>query len=233
MKKVSKKVQDKKTIKKEKTFVAPLYNQKGEELGQINLRKEMFGSKVNKNLLAQAVRVYLTNQRQGSASSKTRSEVSGGGAKPWRQKGLGRARAGSSRIPHWRGGGVVHGPKPKKFALTLPKKMRKQAMLCALSAKAHEGDIVVLDDLKFKEPKTKLAADLMSKLPVKGKGLLTVKGKDEAVQKSMRNLPNIKLESVHNLNTYSILNTDKLIFTKDTLKEMEQKFLERKENGDK
>lgn len=233
MKKVSKKATDKKTVKREKPLIAPLFSQKGEELGQFSLSKEIFGREINKHLLAQAVRVYLTNQRQGSASSKTRSEVSGGGAKPWRQKGLGRARAGSSRIPHWRGGGVVHGPKPKTFSLTLPKKMKKKALLCALSVKAAQGDIVVLDDLKFKEPKTKLAADLISKLPVKGKGLLTIKGKDEAVWKSVRNLPNIELGSVQNLNTYSILNTDKLIFTKDILKEMEQKFLERKENGDK
>ncbi len=230
---MSKEVSNKKTLKKEKPLVAPLFNQKGEELGQFNLNKEIFGSKINKNLLTQAVRVYLTNQRQGSASSKTRGEVSGGGAKPWRQKGLGRARAGSSRIVHWRGGGVVHGPKPKTFTLTLPKKMKKKALLCALSVKASEGDIVVLNDLKFKEPKTKLAAALISKLPVKGKGLLMIKGKDETVHKSMRNLTNIELGSLHNLNTYSILNTDKLIFTKDILKEMEQKFLERKENGDK
>lgn len=233
MKRVSKEISSKKTVKKEKPLNVPLFNQKGERIGRFSLNKDIFGNKVNRDLMTQAVRVYLINQRVGAASTKTRSEVSGGGAKPWRQKGLGRARAGSSRVPHWKGGGVAHGPMPKAYELTLPKKMRKKALLSALSAKAAEGDIVVLDDLKFKEPKTKLAAKLIAKLPVEGKSLVTIGEKDELVQKSLRNLPEVKLETLHNLSTFTVLDTDKLIFTKNILKEMEQKYLEKKENGDK
>ncbi len=217
----------KKRAKKDKRLVAPLFNQKGEKIGQLTLSNEIFGNKLNEKLMTQAIRVYLINQRKGSASTKTRSEVSGGGAKPWRQKGLGRARVGSIRAPQRRGGGVAHGPKPKVYRLTLPKKMRKKALLSALSSKAAAGDIIIIEQLKFRQPKTKIAAKLISALPVKRRSLLVLEGKDEATQKSIRNLPEVKVELLPNLNTFNLLNTDSLIFTKTALEKMEQLYLEK------
>lgn len=211
-----------------KTLTAPLYNQKGEKVGQVSLDKEIFGNKVNQTLISQAARVYLTNQRGGTASTKTRSEVARGGGKPWRQKGLGRARVGSIRIPQWRGGGVAHGPKPKAFELSLPKKMRRKAILSTLSSKAADKEIMVLKELAFKEPKTKVAAKLFSSLPLKGKSLLIIGEKDENVQKSVRNLPTVSLEPVPNLNTYVLLNNDNLIFTKTALEKMSKLYLEKR-----
>ena len=215
--------------KKEKArLTAPLYSQKGENVGQVALKREIFGNKVNEKLMTQAVRVYLTNKRAGTASTKTRSEVSGGGAKPWRQKGTGRARAGSIRAPQWRGGGVAHGPQPKIYELILPKKMKRKALLSALSAKAKDKEIVILEDLKLKEPKTKTAVGLVAKLPVKGRSLLVIEDKDEVVQKSVRNLPTVNLEILRNLNTLTVLSRDSLILTKGALDKMENLYLGKK-----
>lgn len=223
----AKKVTSKKREKVSK-LTAPLYSAKGESVGEVDLNPEIFGKKLNKPLLTQAIRVYLTNKRAGTASTKTRSEISGGGAKPWRQKGLGRARAGSTRAPHWRGGGVVHGPKQKVYELSLPKKMKKSALLTALSAKASEKEIVVLEDLKMKEPKTKIVSVLMSKLPVKRKSLVVIEDKDETVQKSTRNLASVDIELIKNLNAYKVLGCDSLIFTKEALSKIENLHLEKK-----
>ena len=226
----TKKVSSKKA-EKEKVLSAPLFKQSGEKSGKIKLNPEIFGTKINEALMTQAVKVYLVNQRKGAASTKTRSEVSGGGAKPWRQKGTGRARAGSNRDPHWRGGGVVHGPKPKTFELDMPKKMKRKSLLSALSSKAKDESIVVIEDLKFKEPKTKLAAKMVSSLPIKEKNLFIVEGKDSNVHKSLRNLTKVDVRVVQNLNTYEILNEDVLVLTKSVLSKMEDLYLRGKSNG--
>jgi len=224
-KEVTKKKETKKLPKKDVGPAAPLFNQKGEALGEISLDKEIFGNKLNESLINQSIRVYLANQKKGTASTKTRAEVSGGGAKPWKQKGTGRARAGSIRAPHWRGGGVVHGPRSGHVKLSLPKKMRRKALLSALSAKAVGSEIIVLEELKFKEPKTKTAAKLIEKLPVKGKSLVVLDEKNETTQKSLRNLTQVSFDQVQNLNTFSVLNSDILIITKNSLDKMRKFYL--------
>ncbi|MEX0616215.1 MAG: 50S ribosomal protein L4 [Candidatus Woykebacteria bacterium] len=208
-----------------KVLKAPLFSGEGELIGEISLNTEIFGNKVNEKLIAQALRVYLANQRLGAASTKTRSEVEGSGAKPWRQKGTGRARAGSKRAPHWKGGGVAHGPRPKSFNLELPKKMKRKALLSALSAKASENEIVIIDKIVFKEPKTKTAANLLAKMRVKGKSLVILESKDEAVKKSFNNLPKTNTEPVENLTTYEILNNKSLIFTKRALEKADNWYI--------
>ncbi len=233
MKKINKETKIKKSIKKEPNLSAPLYGQKGEKLGRVKLNPEIFGAKINEELMKQAVRIYLTNQRKGTASTKTRGEVSGGGRKPWKQKGLGKARTGSIRDPHWRGGGVIHGPKPKKFELSFPKKMRRKSLFSALSDKVREEKLVVIKELKFKEPKTKMAADLMSKLSIKGKSLFVLDDKDKNVQNSFRNLPYVGMENLHNLNTFQVINKTNLILTKASLEKMDKEYLGKEKNAAK
>ena len=233
MKKIKSEVKTKKTSQKVANLSAPLYGQKGEKLGSVKLNPEIFGAKINEELMKQAIRIYLTNQRKGTASTKTRGEVSGGGKKPWKQKGLGKARTGSIRDPHWRGGGVIHGPKPKKFELSFPKKMKRKALLSALSDKAREASVVVIKEIKFKEPKTKVAVDLMSKLPIKGKSLFVLDGKDQNVQKSFRNLPYVDLENLHSLNTFQVINKSNLILTKASLEKMDKEYLGEVKNAAK
>lgn len=223
----------KEATEKTKKLTAPLFNQKGDKIGQVSLNKDIFGNKVNEDLLAQAIRIYLVNQRKGTASVKTKSEVSGGGRKPWRQKGLGKARAGSIRSPIWRGGGVTHGPKPKTYELTLPKKMKNKALLSALSDKAAENEIIVLDRLKFPEPKTKKAAELLKKLPKKRKILLVIEEKNETIQKSIRNIPDVKLQILPSLNTYEVVDSSSLILTKNSLEKMSDLYLKGEKDGSK
>ena len=225
-----KKIETKKT-KNIKILSAPLFNQNGEKSGDLKLNPEIFGVKINEVLMTQAVRVYLANQRKGSASTKTRGEVSGGGIKPHKQKGLGKARAGSIRMPQWRGGGVVHGPKPKSFDLSLPKKMKRRALLSALSSKAKDNKVVIVEEIKYKEPKTKTAVKLLSKLPTRKKNLFLVEGKDINVQKSLRNLSGVNVKVIQNLTTYEILNENVLIITKNVLAKMEELYLKGEENG--
>lgn len=221
-----------KKAEKIKTLSAPLFKQSGEKSGSIKLNPEIFGAKINEVLMTQAVKVYLANQRKGTAFTKTRGEVSGGGAKPHRQKGLGKARAGSIRMPQWRGGGVVHGPKPKSYGLDLPKKMKRKSLLSALSSKAKDEKIVVVDEIIYKEPKTKLAAKMLSNLPIKKKNLFVVEGKDTNTQKSLRNLMNVEVKAVQNLTTYEVLNEGVLILTKNVLTKMDELYIKDKVNGD-
>lgn len=233
MNRINKEAKTKKPSKKELGLSAPLYGQKGEKLGSIKLNPSIFGNKINEDLMKQAIRIYLINQRKGTASTKTRGEVSGGGAKPWKQKGLGKARTGSIRDPHWRGGGVIHGPKPKEFKLSFPKKMRRKSLFSALSDKVKEENLVVIKELNFKEPKTKVAADLMLKLPIKGKSLFVLDSNNQNIQKSFRNLPNVELENLHSLNTFSVVNRSNLILTKAALDKMDKEYLGDVKNADK
>lgn len=199
-----------------------VYNTEGKQVGEIDLKDEIFGAEVNQPLLHQAVQVYLANQRQGTQSAKTRAEVRGGGRKPWRQKGTGRARHGSIRSPQWTGGGVVFAPKPRDYSQKLSKKMRRQAMLSALSSKAANNEIKVLDSLVMDRPKTAFISAMLKNLNVDKKALIVVKGGDEVVAKSARNIPGVKTAFAGSLNVYDILKYDTFLITRDAVQEVEE-----------
>lgn len=199
-----------------------VHNVKGEAVGDIELSDAVFAAPVNQALLHAAVVRYLANQRQGTAKTKTRAEVAGGGRKPWRQKGTGRARHGSIRSPIWRGGGITFGPQPRDFRLEMPRKARRAALRSALSAKAGSGDLLVLDSLEFDEPKTKQVVSLLKNLNVEGKALILTGDLQPAVYKSARNLPGVKAEEARNVNVYDILNHGKLILTEAAARRLEE-----------
>jgi len=200
-----------------------LYNINGEQVGEVTLKEEIFGVDVHESVLHDAVIMQLAGRRQGTHDTKTRSEVSGGGRKPWRQKGTGRARHGTIRSPIWRGGGIVFGPHPRKYGYNLPKKVRRLALKSALSSKVSSGDILILDELKLEQPKTSDMARILNNLKV-GDALLVTAGKDETVEKSARNIPNIKSLTAEGLNVYDILSYDKLVITKDAVLRVEEVF---------
>jgi len=202
-----------------------LYNIEGKKVGDIELSENIFGAKVNKFVLHQVIVNYLANQRQGTQSTKTRSEVSGGGKKPWRQKGTGRARQGSTRSPQWIKGGVALGPKPRTYKYTLPKKIKRLAMKSALSSKVASNEILVLDKLELSEIKTKNMIEVLDKLKVSEKTLIVLSEKNENVEKSARNIPNIRLTKVNTLNVYDILNCDKFIITKEAVAKVEEVYV--------
>lgn len=200
-----------------------LYNISGEQVGELELSEDIFGSEVNEAILHDAVVAHLARRRQGTHDTKTRTEVRGGGRKPWRQKGTGRARVGSIRSPIWRGGGTVFGPHPRDYGYSLPRKVRRQALKSALSAKVNAGDIVVLDALTLEAPKTREMVEILGNLKVND-ALLVTAAKDEAVEKSARNIPNIKTLVANGLNVYDILAYDKLVITKDAVTRVEEVF---------
>ena len=203
------------------------YIQEGEETGTIDLPDRVFGLKWNADLVHQVVTSLQANRRRGTAHVKDRGEVQGGGRKPWRQKGTGRARHGSIRSPIWVGGGVAHGPtKEKDFHKKIPKKMAKKALFVALSAKAKDGEVVVVDELSFPEAKTRHAAALFAKLArhetlgriQKGKGaMVAVPEKSDALKRAMRNLPYADVEEARNLNTLKVMTYKYILFPKDAL----------------
>ncbi len=200
-----------------------LYNINGEQVGEVTLKEEIFGVEVHEPVLHDAVIMQLAGRRQGTHDTKTRSEVSGGGRKPWRQKGTGRARHGTIRSPIWRGGGIVFGPHPRKYGYNLPRKVRRLALKSALSSKVNTGDILVLDELKLEQIKTSDMAKILNNLKV-GDALLVTADKDETVEKSARNIPNIKPLTAEGLNVYDILSYDKLVITKDAVVRVEEVF---------
>ncbi len=200
-----------------------LYNINGEQVGEIELNKDVFG-RVNKFVLHDAVVKHLAGRRRGTSDTKTRAEVRGGGRKPWRQKGTGRARHGSIRSPIWRGGGIVFGPHPRDYSYPLPKKVRRLALKSALSAKAAGGKVLVLDELKLAAPRTKEMLAILDRLGVAGPVLLVTAARDENTFKSARNLPGVKTVTVEGLNTYDILASDTLLFTRDALARVEEVF---------
>lgn len=203
-----------------------IYTQEGEKLKtKIELPNAIFGLEPNEDLLAQYVRVYQANQRQGTAKTKTRGEVSGGGRKPWRQKGTGRARHGSIRSPLWVGGGKAHGPEPRDWTLKMPKNMRRKALFSALSQKLKEGGILVLGRLELRGIKTRDLKEILAKLPVKGKALLALDTVDEKIILSARNIAGVKTIPAKDLNAYEVLNTRTLILPKKSLAVLEETFL--------
>ncbi|HYU58834.1 MAG TPA: 50S ribosomal protein L4 [Actinomycetota bacterium] len=192
-------------------------DQSGKVVGTRDLDAEVFGAEVRPALMHQVVVAALAARRAGTHATKTRGEVRGGGRKPWRQKGTGRARAGSTRAPHWTGGGVVFGPHPRDHAQRLPKKMRRAALRSALSAQAAEGRIRVVERLSFEEPKTREAAETLRALEAGGRVLLVLAGPDQVVEKSFRNLPEVRVTYAGGLSTYEVLAADTLLFTADAL----------------
>jgi len=201
-----------------------VYDMSGKEVEQIELSEDIFGIEVNEHVLYEAVKNQLANKRQGTQSTKTRAEVRGGGKKPWRQKGTGRARHGSSRSPIWVGGGVTFGPKPRDYSYKLPKKVKRLAMKSALSSKAENNEIIVVDNLKLEEIKTKEMKNVLSNLNASKKALIVMDEKDENVVMSARNIPNVITATVNTLNVYDILNFDSFIITKDAVKKVEEVF---------
>ena len=198
-----------------------VYNIEGKEVGSIELNDAVFGVEVNEHLVHMAVVNQLANNRQGTQSAKTRSEVSGGGRKPWRQKGTGHARQGSTRAPQWTGGGVVFAPKPRDYSFKMNKKEKRIALLSALSSKVAESKIVVLDSFNLDEIKTKKFAEVMSNLKV-DKALVVVEGENKNVVLSGRNIPSVKVSATNEINTYDVLKYDTLVVTKAAVEKLEE-----------
>ena len=201
---------------------AVLYNMQGSKVGEFELSAALFGAEVNKSVLHETVVNYLANQRQGTQSTKTRTEVSGGGAKPFRQKGTGRARQGSTRAPQWIKGGVALGPKPRDYSYTINKKVKKLAMVSALSAKAAEDCVLVIENLKMEEIKTKAIADMLKAMGVDSKALIVTNEMEKNVYLSARNIEGVKASYVGMLNVYDVLNHDKFIVAKDAIAKLEE-----------
>jgi len=202
----------------------PVKNLQGETVGSIDLSDALFGIEVNKHAVHMAVVQYLANQRQGTKSAKTRAEVRGGGRKPWRQKGTGRARQGSTRSPQWTGGGVVFAPKPRDFSIRLNKKQKRLALKSALSDKVNQGKVLVLDNLDLPEIKTKSMMDVCGKLELNG-ALFVMDGSNKNVMLSARNIPSIKTAGVNTINVYDILKYDSFVVTKDAVEKMQEVYV--------
>ena len=194
----------------------------GQVTGEIALSEELFGAEVNKSVLHSVVRAYLINQRQGTQSTKTRSEVSGGGKKPWKQKGTGRARQGSTRSPQWTHGGIALGPKPRTFHVSVNKKVKRIALKSALSAKLADNEIIVVDGLKATEYKTRPMVDMLRALDAERKPLVVLPEVDKMTIKSFANIPGATTCQANNLNVYQILNHRKLVISKASVEIMEE-----------
>ena len=197
-------------------------NMAGAEVGSVELSDVVFGAEVNGAVLHSAVRAYLMNQRQGTQSTLTRTEVSGGGKKPWRQKGTGRARQGSTRAPQWTHGGVALGPKPRTYRIELTKKTKKIAMRSALSSKVAAGELIVLDAITANEYKTKTMVQMLSAVGAQGKTLVVLDSVDEKVIKSFANIPGNKTAQVNTINVYDILNCKNLVVVKAAAEKIEE-----------
>ena len=199
-----------------------VYNVEGKKVSTVDLKEEIFGIEPNEAIVHSVLINFLANQRQGTQSTKTRSEVSGGGRKPWRQKGTGRARQGSIRAPQWIKGGIALGPKPRKYTYKINKKEKRLAIKSVLSSKVLENQLVVIDELPFKEIKTKQIVSALEKNKVEGKTLIMLPEKNEAVQKSARNIEGVKTTLVNTINVYDLLKYNKLVITLDTVKKLEE-----------
>ena len=198
-----------------------VYNIEGKEVGSIELNDAVFGVEVNEHLVHMAVLQQLANNRQGTQKAKTRSEVRGGGRKPWRQKGTGHARQGSTRSPQWTGGGVVFAPKPRDYSFKMNKKEKRIALLSALSSKVADNKIVGLDAFNLDEVKTKKFAEVMSNLKV-DKALVVIEGENKNVVLSGRNIPTVKVSATNEINTYDVLKYETLVVTKAAVEKLEE-----------
>ena len=199
-----------------------VYNQEGRKTSKLELADSVFGIEPNADAMHLAVVSYLANQRQGTQSTLTRSEVSGGGAKPWRQKGTGRARQGSTRSPQWTHGGIARGPKPRKYKVELNKKVKRLAMKSALSTKVADEEMMVVNKIELEGIKTKAIVEMLAKLKAAKKTLIVTDGVDEVIYKSARNIEGVKVVTVNTLCVYDILNCDSFVVLKDAAKKIEE-----------
>lgn len=199
-----------------------LVDMTGKSVGEVTISDAIFGITPNKTVMHAAVVNYLANQRQGTQSTKTRTEVSGGGRKPWKQKGTGRARQGSTRSPQWTHGGIALGPKPRDYSYTLPKKVKRLALKSAFSTKVLDNEIIVVDNISVEGFKTKAVADMLSKLGANKKALIVMPELDTKLVKSAANIPGVKTALVNTINVYDILNCDTFIVAKGALEKIEE-----------
>lgn len=199
-----------------------VYNIEGKKVNDVELKEDIFGIIPNEELVHSVIVNYLANQRQGTQSTKTRAEVRGGGKKPWRQKGTGRARQGSIRAPHWVGGGIALGPKPRSYSYKLNKKERRLAIKSCLSSKVIENELTVVDKFEFNAIKTKEVEKMLNSLKLEGKTLILLPEKNEIIQKSARNIKGVKTLSVNTINAYDLVNYKNLVVTLDTVKRLEE-----------
>lgn len=199
-----------------------VYNVEGKKVSTVDLKEEIFGIEPNEAVVHSVLVNYLANQRQGTQNTKTRAEVRGGGRKPWRQKGTGRARQGSIRAPQWIKGGIALGPRPRSYKYTVNKKERRLAIKSLLSSKVLENELTVVDAFNFDSIKTKQMVNALTKLKVEGKTLIVLADKNENVQKSARNIKNVKTLQVNTINVYDLLKYKNLVITLDTVKKLEE-----------
>jgi len=196
-------------------------DQSGQEVTELTLNGEIFSGEVKPHLIHEVVKMQLANRRAGTASTKNRSAVRGGGKKPWRQKGTGRARVGTIRSPIWKGGGVVFGPTPRDYSYRVPKKVRKGALRSALALKAQEGKFLVVDKLEITEPKTREFVKILDNLSIQ-EGLIVIVDRNEGLERSSQNVPNVKVLRIEGLNVYDIMRYDTLLMTKQALEKLEE-----------
>lgn len=201
-----------------------MVNMQGEPVGDIDLKEEIFDIEVNEHAVYLVVKNILANKRQGTKSAKTRAEVSGGGRKPWRQKGTGRARQGSIRSPQFKGGGVVFAPKPRDYSYTTPKKVRRLALKSVLTSKLRDNEIIVVDEIKMNEPKTKAFNEFLKAVKADKKALIVIDGKDENVVRSARNIEGVHTSMAQNINVYDLLKYNSLVLSKDALNVVQEVF---------
>ncbi|OIQ59060.1 50S ribosomal protein L4 [Moorella thermoacetica] len=199
-----------------------LYNIQGQQVGEIELDDRVFGGEINEAVLHDAVVMQLASRRRGTAATRGWAEVSGGGRKPWRQKGTGRARAGSIRSPLWRGGAIIFGPQPRDYGYRLPKKVRRLALRSALASKVRDGDLIVLDELKMEKPRTRDMAHILKNLNAENKALVVTATREPNVELSARNLPGVRFLASDGLNVYDLLAHDKLVITKDAVARVQE-----------
>ncbi len=199
-----------------------MLNMAGEQVGELELNENVFGVEINQYAVHAVVKNYLANQRQGTQSAKTRAEVRGGGRKPFKQKGTGRARAGTSRSPVWVGGGVIFAPKPRSYRYSLPKKVKRLAMKSALTSKVTENEIIVLDNMSFEAPKTKDMVKMLTDVNAAKKTLIVIDEKDDNIIRSAANISGVTTTLVSTLNVYDILNHTSFIVTKEAAQKIEE-----------
>ena len=200
-------------------------NIKGENVGEIELNETLFAADIAETAVYDAVKSQLANKRQGTQSAKTRAEVRGGGRKPFRQKGTGRARQGSIRAPHYTGGGIVFAPKPRDYSYKIPKKMRRKALYSVLTSKVNDNELIVLDELKLDSYKTKEANEILNNINANKKAYVVIAENDDKVYRSFRNIEGCNVEKANLINVYDLLRHDKLVVTKDAIAKLEEVFI--------
>lgn len=200
-------------------------NIKGENVGELELNETLFATKISEHTVYEVVKNQLANKRQGTQSAKTRAEVRGGGRKPFRQKGTGRARQGSIRAPHYTGGGVVFAPKPRDYSYSVPKKLRRKALYSVLTSKVNDNELVVLDELKLDTFKTKAAAEILNNIDAGKKAYIVTAENDQIIYRSFRNIEGVGVSAANLINVYDLLRHNKLVITKDAIAKLEEVFI--------